>query len=84
VSAFPSAERDRADSLSKQVRELLPRAYVVRVFCPGVAALSESGNGAGNSEPTVNSLGQAIEICMSWQEVRNTRDPPKDSSALRY
>src|SRR5450755_4247173 len=78
VSAFPSAERDRADSLSKQVRELLPRAYVVRVFCPGVAALSESGNGAGNTEPTVNSLGQAIEICMSWQEVRNTRDPTQD------
>jgi len=78
VSAFPSAERDRADSLSKQVRELLPRAYVVRVFCPGVTALSESGNSAGNTEPTVNSLGQAIEICMSWQEVRNTRDPTQD------
>ena len=82
VSAFPSAERDRADSLSKQLRELLPRAYVVRVFCPGVAALSESGNGAGNTKPTVNSLGQAIEICMSWQEVRNTPNPRPDLAGL--
>jgi hypothetical protein len=82
LSAFPSAERDRADSLSKQVHELLPRASVVRVFCPGVTALSESGNSAGNSEPTVNSLGQAIEICMSWQEVRNTRNPTPDLTWL--
>jgi predicted PurR-regulated permease PerM len=74
LSAFPSVERDRADSLSKQVRELLPRAYVVRVFCPGVTAQSESGNSASISEPTVSSLAQASEICVSWQEVRSKRD----------
>jgi predicted PurR-regulated permease PerM len=79
VSAFPSAERDRADSLSKQVRKLLPRAYVVRVFCPGVSAQSDSGNSASDSEPTVSSLGQASEICVSWQEVRNTQDPSPGS-----
>jgi hypothetical protein len=73
VSAFPSAERDRADSLNKQVRELLPRAYVVRVFCPGVTVLSESGNSAGNTEPTVNSLGEAIEICVSWHNTRERK-----------
>lgn len=82
VSAFPSSERARTDSISKQVRELLPRAYVVRVFCPGVAAPSEPGNGAGNTEPTVNSLGQAIEICMSWQEARNTPNPTPDLARL--
>jgi hypothetical protein len=75
LSAFPSVERDRADSLSKQVRELLPRAYVVRVFCPGVTALSESDNSADNTEPTVSSRAQAIEICMSWQEMCSKRDP---------
>ncbi|MGP0055372.1 MAG: AI-2E family transporter [Steroidobacteraceae bacterium] len=82
VSAFPSSERARANSISKQVAELLPRAYIVRVFCPGVAALSEPGNGASNTEPTVNSLGQAIEFCMSWQEVRNTPNPTPDLAGL--
>ena len=79
VSAFPSAEREVAESLIKQVHELLPHAYLVRVSCPGVTALSESGERAENTEPTVRSLGQAIEICMSWQEVHNTRDPSPGS-----
>ena len=74
VSAFPGSERDCADSLIKRVHEILPRAYLVRVFCPGVTAPSESGNSADNTEPTVNSLGQAIEICMSWQAMRSKRD----------
>jgi predicted PurR-regulated permease PerM len=74
VSAFPSPERERADSISQQLHELLPQANRIRVFCPGVTALSEPGNGTGNPEPTVRSLGQAIEICMAWQEARNKRD----------
>ncbi len=75
VSAFPSPERERADSISQQLNKLLPQANLIRVFCPGVTALSEPGNGTGNPEPTVSSLGQAIEICASWQEERNKRDP---------
>ena len=43
VSAFPSPERERADSISQQLHELLPQANLIRVFCPGVAASSESG-----------------------------------------
>src|ERR1700730_13024043 len=79
VSAFPSPERDRADALMNQVHDLLPRAYVVRVFSPGVTAQSESDNSAGNTEPTVSSLGQAIEICRSWQVRCSTRDPSPGS-----
>jgi predicted PurR-regulated permease PerM len=75
VSAFPGPERDRADALMKQVHELLPRAYVVRVFSPGVTAQSDSDNSAGNTEPTVSSLGQAIEIYISWQQVFSKRGP---------
>ena len=75
VSAFPSPERERADSISQQLHELLPQANLIRVFCPGVTALSEPGNSTGNPEPTVSSLGQAIEICVSWHEARNKRDP---------
>jgi hypothetical protein len=79
VSAFPSPERDRADSLAKQVQEVLPHACIVRVFCPGVATQSASGNSAGNTEPTVRSLGQAIEFSASWRDVRGKRDPSPES-----
>ena len=48
VSAFPSPERERADSISQQLHELLPQANLIRVFCPGVTALSEPGNSSGN------------------------------------
>jgi len=75
VSAFPSPEREHADSISRQLHELLPQANLIRVFCPGVTALSEAGNSTGNPEPTVISLGQAIEICVSWHVARNKRDP---------
>ena len=73
VSAFPSPERKRAGSINQQLRELLPEANLIRIFCPGVTALSESGNSAGNPESTVSSLEQAIEICMSWREARIKR-----------
>jgi predicted PurR-regulated permease PerM len=73
VRAFPSPERESADLISQQLHELLPQANLIRVFCPGVTAASELGNNTGNLEPTVNSLEQAIEICLSWHEARNLR-----------
>jgi len=68
VSAYPSPERERADSVSLQLHELLPQTNLIRIFCPGVAALPEAGNSGDHPESTVNSLGEAIEICRSWQE----------------
>src|SRR5450755_4293663 len=62
VSAFPSPERKRDGSINQQLRELLPEANLIRVFCPGVTAPSESGSSTGNPESTVSSLLQAIEI----------------------
>ena len=78
VSAFPSPERERARSINQRLRELLPEANLIRVFCPGVTVPPEPGNGAGNPESTVNSLGQAIEICMSWREARIKRRPSSE------
>jgi hypothetical protein len=75
VSAFPGPERERAGSINQQLRELLPEANLIKVFCPGVTAPSESGNSTGNPESSVSSLGQAIEICMSWREARIKRQP---------
>jgi predicted PurR-regulated permease PerM len=75
VSAFPSPERERADSIRQQLLELLPQANFIRVFCPGVTPLSEPGENMGNPEPIVSSLGQAIEICAGWHQARNRREP---------
>ena len=68
VSAFPGPERERADAIGKQVRELFPRALVVKILCPGVAALAERGESAGNADHVAVSLVQAIEICLSSQK----------------
>jgi len=78
VSAYPGPERERADTISLQLHELLPQANLIRLFCPGVAALPESDNSNDHPESTVNSLGEAIEICMSWKEVCRKRDHASD------
>src|SRR5208283_3016546 len=68
VSAFPGPERERADAIGKQVRALCPRALVVKIPCPGVTALAESGESAGNADHVAGSLVQAVEICLSSQK----------------
>jgi predicted PurR-regulated permease PerM len=87
VSAFPSPDRERVDSISLQLHELLPQANLIRIFCPGVAALPESGNSGDHPGSTMNSLGQAIEICMSWQELlcrkRDLPSGPRRADVVR-
>jgi predicted PurR-regulated permease PerM len=84
VSAFPSPERERADSISRQLHGLLPQANLIRVFCPGVAASSESSE-SGNAEPTAGSLGEAVQICVSWQKARSKPgSQPADTRASLY
>jgi predicted PurR-regulated permease PerM len=63
VSAFPSPERERTDSLDKHAHEIFPYAHVVRVFCPGVTALPNVGESAGRTDHTVSSLVQAMRVC---------------------
>jgi len=70
VSAFPSPERERADLISQQLRELLPQANLIRVFCPGMGALSKSSEN-GSAEPAAGSLGEAVQISASWQKARS-------------
>jgi predicted PurR-regulated permease PerM len=80
VSACPSPERERAESISQQLHELLPQANLIRVFCPGVAALSESSE-SGNAEPTAGSLGEAVQISVSWHKARS--EPPSQPVEVR-
>ena len=82
VSAYPSPERERADSISLQLHALLPRANLIRVFCPGIAAPPESGNSGDHPESTVNSVEEAIEICRSWQEACSKRGVSSEPQAL--
>jgi predicted PurR-regulated permease PerM len=82
VSAFPSPERERAAVITQQIHELLPRAYVVKVFCPGAAAPAEIEGGEGNDEVTAGSLGQAIQICQSWQESRHPQTPVRQDPPI--
>jgi hypothetical protein len=72
MSAFPGPERERADSISKQIRKLFPHAYLVRVFCPGVTVLPEVGESAGDPDHTANSLVQAIQICTDLREAHGS------------
>jgi hypothetical protein len=83
VSAFPSPERERADSISQQLHELLPQANLIRVFWPGMGALSKSSEN-GSAEPAVGSLGEALQISVSWQKARSEQRPqPVDMRATR-
>jgi predicted PurR-regulated permease PerM len=68
VSAFPSPEREHTESIGKQVQELLPLAQVVKVFCTGVTAQSESPGSERDAAPLVNSLVQAIQLGQSWRD----------------
>jgi predicted PurR-regulated permease PerM len=79
VSAFPSPERERSEALRIQVGQLLPRAHVVRVFCPGVTASAELFTDA-RVERLANSLEQAVGLCIAWQEKRDTQGVPPTST----
>jgi predicted PurR-regulated permease PerM len=72
VSAFPSAERERADSFVHRVRELLPRAHVVKVFFPGLSQVPGPADGLGAADQIASSFVQATQICVECR-----REPPK-------
>ena len=73
ISAFPSPERERSEALRNQVREIFHRAHVVRVFCPGVTAVSGEPSTNASAEPTAKSLEHAVALCLSWQQKRHER-----------
>jgi hypothetical protein len=83
VSAFPSSERDRAEPVGLQLQKMLPQANLIRLFCHGVSTPSSSSY----DDPgcTVNSLGQAIDICVSWRELhkRDASSKPKSAGVVQ-
>jgi predicted PurR-regulated permease PerM len=83
VSAFPSSERDRAEPVGLQLQRLVPQANLIRLFCRGIT--TPSGSGYDDPGCTVNSVGQAIDICVSWQErpKRDASSKPQSAGVVR-
>jgi predicted PurR-regulated permease PerM len=69
VSAFPSPERELADTISRQLHTLLPNATCLKVNCPGVSASSGAAQ-SSDVDATANSLKEAVQYCVSWQKER--------------
>jgi predicted PurR-regulated permease PerM len=69
VSAFPSAERQRAESVCCELQQLFPGAALIKLFCPGVIAAAAPAGSADGSAP-VSSLAEAVQIALSWQKAR--------------
>jgi predicted PurR-regulated permease PerM len=83
LSAFPSPERQRGDSISERLHQVFPRALVVRVLCPGVTGLPEPAKSTDGADRLASSLVQAIQIGESWQEVREQRPLAAPRTALK-
>jgi AI-2E family transporter len=70
VSAFPGAERERSGAVAERVRQLLPGAFLLNVFLPGVSAQPSATPPVGGADDTVTSFAQALQICLEQQRQR--------------
>jgi len=70
VSAFPGPERERSSAVAERVRELLPGAFLLNVFLPGVSAIPVPIIALGNADDTVTSFTQALQMCLDQQRDR--------------
>jgi hypothetical protein len=69
VSAFPSDERKRGDSVAARVRERFPGVRLVTVFLPGM--LLQAGPAietVQSADKAATSFGQAVQICLDMQQ----------------
>jgi len=67
VSAYPSEERNRADTLVERVRQINPGALVVNVFLPGLAIDPDDTARLGSADHLVTSFVEAVRICLERQ-----------------
>ena len=64
VSAYPSAERERAQQATGRLREDFPNALTVSVFLPGMSIQPELPANVGNADRTVGSFVEAVQVCL--------------------
>jgi len=75
VSAFPGRERENAAAIAEKVRELLPHAAVIRVFCPGASHDHDSASHIPDNQVTASSLCQAVEVWRLSRECARAETP---------
>jgi predicted PurR-regulated permease PerM len=69
VSAFPSEERKRGESLATQVRGRFPGVRLVTVFLPGMLLqASPAIDTVPTADKAATSFGQAVQICLDMQQ----------------
>jgi predicted PurR-regulated permease PerM len=69
VSAFPSEERKRGESVAARVRERFPGVRLVTVFLPGMLLqASPAIETIPAADKAATSFGQAVQICLDMQQ----------------
>jgi hypothetical protein len=65
VSAFPSEERARGETVAGAVRTRFPGACLVSVFLPGMLLQpSSAAGGIPNADKHATSFGHTVQICL--------------------
>jgi hypothetical protein len=67
VSAYPSAERERAEQTAGRLREIFPNVRVVAVFLPGMSIQPGLAPHIGNAHRTVSSFVEAAQVRLEQQ-----------------
>ena len=68
VSTFAELERARHDVVAERVRQLFPTALLVDVLLPGMSVPPEPTSQAANTDHTVTTFVQALQICLDRQQ----------------
>jgi predicted PurR-regulated permease PerM len=64
VSAFPTSERDKSQSVIDRLQERYPSARVITVFLPGVLIPADLSSQAAAAENGVSSFEAAVHLCL--------------------
>jgi hypothetical protein len=69
VSAFPSEERKRGESVAARARERFPGVRLVTVFLPGMLLqASPAIDTVPTADKAATSFGHAVQICLDMQQ----------------
>jgi hypothetical protein len=69
MSAFPSEERKRGESVAARIRERFPGVRLVTVFLPGVLLqASPAIDTVPTADKAATSFGHAVQICLDMQQ----------------
>jgi predicted PurR-regulated permease PerM len=80
VSAFPSEERKRAESVAQEIRSRFPNACLLTVFLPGMLLQPGSAiDSVRGADRAAASFGEAVQICLDLLQERDKLDVKRAS-----